>query len=120
MQKWQYFVSCILVVAYFLPHVLNTRFSKRSQQLADQVEFCVSGSEISINGNTDLEKNRVFLTPSATCYDERKIYGGPLVVHDSEERNLYDISIYNNYKRFRPIPLQDFALFKARYFTTNL
>ena len=56
MQKWQYFVSCILVVAYFLPHVLDTRFSKRSQQLADQVEFCILGSEISINGNTDLEK----------------------------------------------------------------
>lgn len=56
MQKWQYFVFCILAVTYFLPHVLGTRFSKKSQQLADQMEFCVSGSEISIDGNTDLEK----------------------------------------------------------------
>lgn len=56
MQKWQYFVSCILVVAYLLPHVLGTRFSKKSQQPTGQMEFCVSGSEISIDGNIDLAK----------------------------------------------------------------
>lgn len=118
MQKWQYFVFCILVVTYFLPHVLGTRFSKRSQQLAGQMEFCVSGSEISIDGNTDLEKK-----PSvsyALCDVLRRTKNISLVIDDSEERDLYDISIYNNYKRFCSIPLQDFTLFKTRYFTTNL